>query len=240
MFDFRLIEKLKDINKLLREILCDNNEECLNRSKKDILTAIEKGNRTIERRSSRIFYHNFKFDSQSKIIRYHDNLINIIKVIFEREISTNIQNKEKIEELNFERSQILDEIQKVRDENLKEENIGYNFKFCHIYEKLSNKTVNLIIANSDNEYVTCIQNSSILRESEDKMKLSLLKKLAYNKLIIDLTKPEENLIDILEIEITDNEIDIDFIVQYIISPCLFNVFIDDLIDEVISKNLGAL
>ncbi|CAF1052851.1 unnamed protein product [Brachionus calyciflorus] len=96
-----------------------------------------------------------QFTTRSAIINYHDEVVNKLDIIFETALSSlnSNEHQKEIEKLNHDRSIILDEIQKVKDENLREENIGKKFKYCFVIEKIFDKTATLIIANFDHNFV---------------------------------------------------------------------------------------
>ncbi|CAF1063843.1 unnamed protein product, partial [Brachionus calyciflorus] len=110
-----------------------------------------------------------------------------------------------------------EEIQKVKDENLREENIGNKFKYCFVIEKIADNTAILIIANFDHDFVS-YQPIFKTRESinfKDEIKSSILYSLAHDKLIIDLTNPEKNEVKKLTNSNGTDADHLDFIDQYI-------------------------
>ncbi|CAF0928454.1 unnamed protein product [Brachionus calyciflorus] len=198
-------------------------ERRLNNMKKKILKRIEQENQRIEQSSlrdkSQTISRQIRFTTRSEIINYHDEMVNKLDIIFETELSglTNIKYKEKIEKLNLDRNLILEEMQKVKNENLSEENVGKRFKYCFLIDKKIGKTAILVIANFDHDFVSFEKKflTPTERSFEDAIKSIILLNLMDSKLIIDLTNPEKNEVNQISSFRAKNVVHPDFIDQYI-------------------------
>ncbi|CAF0977747.1 unnamed protein product [Brachionus calyciflorus] len=132
----------------------------INYRKKKILEKIEyeieRNQRIPSRINRQIVSRPIQFTTRSKIINYHNEVVNELDIKFETALSSlsSIEHKEKIEQLNLNRKLMLEELQKVQDENLREENIGKKFKYCFVIEKIDDNIVNLIIANFDHDFIS--------------------------------------------------------------------------------------
>lgn len=133
----------------------------LNNQKKRILNCIEDE----EKRKEEYFEDKAKnqkkakisipFASQDEIIKFHEDLVNKTDLIYESELSapSKMENKDLIEKLHSERAIILAELEKIKNENLRSENIGINFKFCCVIKELGYEIANLFITKSYDDYL---------------------------------------------------------------------------------------
>ncbi|CAF1081116.1 unnamed protein product [Brachionus calyciflorus] len=188
-------DRLQEIRRKLYQKLDDKTENDLIREKKEILNKIKEhiqNNICSENKQNKQVPLEIKLLTRKDIVEYHDDLVRKIDIIFETELSSlnTTEYKEEIEDLNKERMLILDEIQKCRDENLSDENIGKRLKFCFIYEKINDYYIaNLFIANYDHDFVTFEPKfrEKYLDDFEEVNKSCLLNCLAEENLIIDFT-----------------------------------------------------
>ncbi|RNA36375.1 chondroadherin [Brachionus plicatilis] len=199
------------------------------------------------------------FTNEHQIIEFHDDLVNKTDLIYEEELSVlnEKENKETIESLQCERTIIMTELGKTKDQNLKNENIGKKFKYCIIKKKNGKKkyykhTSNLFITNSYDDFLF-LQNKNIYQNmTEDSFEVEVKKyvisELAYQKIVVDLTNPQKNELGSLYLrQVTSEPIknnDLDLIDQYIniekIEDVLFSMTSWAVIPKEIFKNLHQI
>ncbi|CAF0855187.1 unnamed protein product [Brachionus calyciflorus] len=194
MSNFLYRQELFEINSKLSRSETYVQYEMLNKEKKEILKQIEQENRRTEIFKTDIDNQKVvKYVRKEDIIKYHDNLFNKVNTIFEKNLN-GLENTEE-DKLNLDKNRIFDELQKVRDENLREENIGKRFKYCFVFDKILSKTINLIIANYDHDFVNfepCVNYISSLDENDNKFE-HILDKI-FSRHNDDILPNEQNLI----------------------------------------------